>query len=372
MSDENKVSILICKDAGTASRTLLARADLRIRWALTANEASAVVGLTRCMVVITRAALAKSVLAKCATSERGITSVVLLEPAQWSEWRDYFEAGATYVLRASAVDELLDTLTDATGVAFRSAPRVPFKSTIRFAEGGGEFQTLNLSTSGICIVGFPPYALGSEVDLVVTLDGKDFEFNAIISQIFRVGEHRAVGLAFHELTPELQMHIEEYTRRAQERGRFVTEPVEEFDPLDEGTLLALRSSAVQGDSLSLVRALTSDGTIAAAEHAEPWLVAACRAFTSIEVAAVQAPRTVPQWAHDAVIARISAYRARARAGTQPPSESDVREIFGLCQRLAESAIGSDDESLVQVTNIRGEVLRALYDPELLAAADIDF
>ncbi len=370
MSDDNKVSILICKDAGTASRTLLARADLRIRWALTAAEASAVVRMTRCSVVITRAALAKGVLDDCAkNNSRQVTSVVLLEPAQWSDWRAYFEAGATYVLRACAADELLDSLTAATGVAFRSAPRVPFKSTIRFAEGGGEWSTLNLSNTGICIIGFPPYALGSEVDLVVTIDNREFEFNALISQIFRVGEHRAVGLAFNEITPEMQTYIDEYTRRAQSRGRFVTEPVEEFDPLDEGTLLALRSSAVQGDSLALVRALTSDGTIPATEHAEPWLVAACGSFTAIEVAAIQNPRSVPQWAHDAVLARLSAYRARSRAGTDAPSESAIREIFGLCQRLAESAMGADDESLVQVTNIRGEVLRALYDPELLAVID---
>jgi hypothetical protein len=367
MSDENRVSILICKDAGAASRTLLARADLRIRWALTKAEATAVVRHTKATVVVTRVALAKDVLAECAKVDRPVASVVLLEPAQWSSWREYFEAGATSVLRATAAEELLDAMTDATGVAFRTAPRVPFKTEVRFAEGGGAWTSLNLSATGLCIVDFPPYALGSDVDLVFEISGKEYEFNAIISQIFRVGPRRAVGLAFGELSPELQMTINEYTTRAQADTRLVTEPVEEFDALDENTLLKLRSSTVQGDTLQLIRALTTDGTVERSDEAAPWLVAACASLSPIEVDAIQSPKSSPQWAHDALLGRLRAFQARSRAGSGLPSEKDVREVFGLCQRLAESAANADDHALVQVTNIRGEILRALYDPELLVA-----
>lgn len=369
MSDDNRVSILICKDAGAASRTLLARADLRIRWALTQAEATAVIRMTKCAVVITRAALAKEALAECSKADRPISSIVLLEQSQWSAWREYFEAGATSVLRASAADELLDAMTDATGVAFRTAPRVPFKTPVRFSEGGGAWTSLNLSSTGICLIDFPPYALGSEVDLVFNISGKDYEFNAVISQIFRVGQHRAVGLAFRDLSPELQMTVDEYTLRANQHARLVTEPVEEFDPLDENTLMKLRSTTVQGDSLALMRALTSDGTVSAADHAAPWLVAATQTLSPIEMEAIQSPKSAPAWAHDALLARLRAYQARARAGSGAPSEKDVREVFGLCQRLAESAASFDPDSLVQVTNVRGEILRALYDPESLASAE---
>lgn len=366
MSDDNRVSILVCKDAGAASRTLLSRADLRIRWALTKGEAAAVVKLTKCAVVITRAGLAKDVLAESAKSDRPIASIVLLDEAQWSSWREYFEAGATSVLRASAADELLDAMTDATGIAFRSAPRVPFKTEIRFAEGGGSWTSLNLSATGICLIDFPPFALGSEVDLALDMSGKAFEFTAVISQIFRVGPRRAVGLAFLSMSPELKVHIDEYTRQSQS-NRIGTEPVEEeFDPLDEGTVLQLRSSTVQGNALALIRALTGDGTIEQVDAAAPWLVAAAESFSPSEVAAIQTPRTAPAWAHDAVLGRIHAFRVRARAGSEGPAETDVREVFGICQRLAESAARAEEEELVQVTNIRGEILRTLYDPDLLA------
>jgi hypothetical protein len=58
------------------------------------------------------------------------------------------------------------------------------------------------------------------------------------------------------------------------------------------------------------------------------------------------------------------YQARERAGDGAPPDAEVREIFGLCQRLADSAAGSDEASLVQVANIRAEILRTLHDPDL--------
>jgi hypothetical protein len=367
MTDDNQVSILICKDAGAASRTLLARADLRIRWALTEAEALAVVRLTRCSVVITRAVMAKRVLAECAKAERAIASIVLLEASQWADWREYFDAGATAVLRAGVAEELLDAMTDATGTPFRAAPRVPFKTSVRFVDGGGEWTSLNLSTTGIGLVDFPPYALGSEVDLVLAFEGKEFEFNAIVSQIFRIGSQRAVGLAFGETTPEFRAYVSEYTNKVQYHDRPVSEPADVFDPLDENTVMQLRLSTVQGDSLALIRELTSVGTVREQERASPWLVAACESLTAVEVASIQSPKSAPDWAHDALLARLRAYQARERAATGPPGESDVREVMGLCQRLAETAANADEAGLVTVANIRGDVLRALYDPAVLDA-----
>lgn len=367
MSADNAVSILICKDAGAAGRTLLARNDLRVRWALTAAEAESVIRWTKCGVCITREGLAKSVLAACAAADRKVATIVLLEPAHWSSWREYFEAGATSVLQANAADQLLDAMSDATGLFFRTEPRVPFKTEVRFALGaeGGAWRSLNLSATGICIMEFPPYALGSEVDLAFEIAGKRFEFNAIVSQILRVGSRRAVGLAFRDVSPELRANLNEIISAEQARTRAVTEPVEEFDALDDQTVLALRTSSVQGNALALMRALVSEGTVARSETAASWLIAACDALSEVEVAAVRNPQNAPAWAQDALLARLRVYQARSRAGSDTPSDADVREIFGLCQRLAESAAGADEQSLVQVANIRAEVLRALYDPELL-------
>jgi hypothetical protein len=361
------VSILICRDAAMAGRTLLARRDLRVRWALTVPEAESVIRWTKCAVCVAREPLAKPVLQASAQADRKVATIVLLEPDQWSSWREYFEAGATSVLQVSATDQLLDAMSDATGLTFRTAPRIAFKNEVRFALGeeGGAWKALNLSATGISIVEFPPYALGSEVDLAIELGGKRYEFNAIVSQILRVGSRRVVGLAFRELSPELLTNIEEVIRAELKRSRLGSEPVEEFDSLDESTMLALRSSTVGGDSLALMRALTSNGKVQGADAAASWLIAACNALSPNEVAAVRNPQTAPQWAQDALLARLRVYEIRARAGSGAVKDADMREIFGLCQRLAESADGADEHSLVQVANIRAEILRALYDTELL-------
>ncbi len=368
MSAETLLSILICKDAGTVGRSVLGRHDLRVRWALTEAEAEAVIRQTKCGVVVTREALAKPVLAACAASGRKVATIVLLEPAQWSSWREYFEAGATTVLQTTATDQLLDAMSDATNLSFRTAPRISFRTEVRFALGdeGGSWTSLNLSSTGICIVEFPPYALGSEVDLAFELSGKRFEFNAIVSQILRVGPSRAVGLAFQDVSPEMRANLDDIIASVQARRRAVTEPVDEFDDLDERTVLSLRTTNVGGNTLPLMRALISDGKVADTESAAKWLRAACASLSPLEIAAVNNKPNAPAWAHDAVLARLRVYKARARAGANPPSDADVHEIFGLCKRLADSAAGQDEPLLVQVTNIRAEILRTLYDPDLSA------
>ncbi len=367
MSADTLISILICKDAGGAGRMLLGRQDLRVRWALTEREAEAVIHSTKCGVCITREPLARAVLAACAASQRTVTTIVLLDAANWSSWREYYEAGATSVVQAGATEQLLDAMSDATGLSFRSSPRVPYRTDVRFALGeeGGAWTSVNLSATGICLLEFPPYALGCEVDLAFELAGKRYEFNAIVAQMLRIGSHRAVGLAFRDLSRELQTTLDEIIRAEQRRTRTYEDPVEDFDALDETTMLALRTSTAHGDALASMRALISGGTVPHSETTARWLHAACDALSTYEVAAIRSPQTAPPWAQDVLHARLRVYQARARAGTNAPSENDVREIFGLCQRLAETAAGTDHQVLVQVTNLRAEILRALYDPNLL-------
>lgn len=366
MGEEAQGSILICRDAAKAGRMLLARNDLRIRWALTAPEAEAVINLTRCAVVVTREALAKPVLAACAKAGRSIETIVLLEPENWGAWRDFFEMGATSVLQSTATDDLLDALAEATGLSFRSARRAPYKTTVRFAlePDGGTWTSLNLSTSGICLINFPPYALGSEVDIELELGGKMFEVNAIVAQVLRVGGARAVGLAFRDVGPRLRTYLEETIRETERRSER-DQPIDEFDALDamdESTIMALRSSHVRGNTLELMRALTSQSAVSSADSAAPWLRLACEALSPLEVQALQNPKLAPGWAHDAVMARLRVFQVRSRTGDDPVSENDTREILSLCSRLSERAAGSDDESLVQLTNIRADILRTLYDP----------
>jgi len=366
MSEDTRISILICKDAGAASRTLLAREDLRIRWALTAAEAEAVIKLTKCGVCVTRASLAKGATAACLTADREIASIVLLERERWSSWREYFDAGATAVLQAEG-DQVLDAMFEATGVSFRTAPRVPYKTEVKLAsDERGSWSTIDLSTAGLSVLGFPLQALGAQVELRLDLDGILFPCKATVARISRSKSRHSIGLAFNEPSPPLLARIEDVIDTAQTHLVPVAEPDEPFDALDDETVTALRTSAVGADSFAIARALTAGGKVAGGEAAEPWLIAACDAFTTIEVSAIQEPQSAPAWVHDAVLGRLRAYKARSLAGGSPPADQAVREVFGLCQRLADSSAGSDPATLVQVTNLRADILRALYTPELIA------
>jgi hypothetical protein len=362
MSDENRISILICKDAGSVSRTLLAREDLRIRWALTIQEANAVIRWTKCAIAITRPALAKPLIAACRSADREVASIVLLEPSHWSTWREYFDAGATSVLQTTSADQLLDAMSDATGMSFRAAPRIPLKTSVRFGDGTSG-NAMNISSTGLCVVDCPSSELGATVRIEFETGGKKFELQAVVSRIFRVGSRPALALAFEEVSPDQQWELDDVIELARKHELQPPETVDDFDPLDDGTVLALRSTSLQGESLPIMRALVSGGQVANSETTAAWLVAACASFSALEVRAIQEPASAPAWAHDAVLARLRVYQARFRAGFDPVPESDVREIFGLCQRLAESVASADEASLVQVTNIRADILRVLYAPE---------
>jgi hypothetical protein len=359
MSDENQISILVCKDAGSASRTLLSREDLRMRWALTAEEARSVIRWTKCAVCITRAQLAQPVVEACRAADREIASVVLLEPERWASWRDYFDLGATAVLQATAADQLLDAMSDATGVSLRTAARIPFDTEVRVTNSSGVWRTYDISTSGMSLLDFP-YELGSELELTFMLDGREYTCNANVSRIFRSSDSLlAVGVAFQSTSLAFQEHLEDFISRSHSDATQLIEPDEDFVALDDETVLSLRSATIENNSSELSRALAADGKIAASDRTASWLTDACLELSPLEVTAVRNPKAAPVWAHDAVLARVRVHQIRSRVnGT--PTDAEVREVFGLCVRLADSSADADEASLVQVTNIRADILRTLY------------
>jgi hypothetical protein len=215
------------------------------------------------------------------------------------------------------------------------------------------------------LLDFPPYALGSEVTLALELTGQVFEVDAMVTQILRIGSRRAMGLAFRDVSPDLEDALARVIRAASVRVRAISAPIAAATQPDDHTVTSLRITRGDGDRLAVLSALRSGDRPAITT--EPWLEAASAALSTIEVDALRTPRAAAAWVHTAVLARMRVYELRARLGGDAPSEDDVRVIFGLCQQLADSARGAAPEMLVQVTNIRAEILRALYDHHLVGA-----
>jgi hypothetical protein len=181
-----------------------------------------------------------------------------------------------------------------------------------------------------------------------------------------VNARRAVGLGFRDLTPELQAAIDDVIRSASGGDARFGDPLDGFDELDDMTMMSLRNTTTQisHDARDLVEALASGGKIEQSETTSRWLAAACEGFSKFELLAIREPQRAPAWAHDAVLARLHVYQVRASAGSETVPDAAVHEILGLCQRLAVTAAGAEASSLVQVANIRADILRALYDPDL--------
>jgi hypothetical protein len=177
---------------------------------------------------------------------------------------------------------------------------------------------------------------------------------------------RAVGMAFQEITPELRTTLQELTK-AKAAERVVTEPIDAFDPISDAALANLRAALLRPETLKTLRVLVEQGTPPV--DTPRWLAAASTTLSEAERALIQSSSTAPAWASDALLCRLRAFQARSRVGSGPPTDTDVREVLGICRRLAEAASSADEPALVQVASIRGEVLRTLYDPASAGAVD---
>lgn len=369
MSEETRISLLVCGDAGAANRVILSREDLRVRWAMTEPEVASAIRNTRCSVCITREPLAKVAMASASASGRTVKIIVLLEPREWASYREYLVWIDPYVTATSVLpavsEQLLDALGEATGVRFRSAPRVPFRGDIQFAAGNtrGIWSAVNVSSTGLCIADMPPSS--GEITVRFELSGQVFKLNAVVSRISRSGSRRVIGLAFRDVAPADQTRLQEAVRVAESKSAS-PETDTELDGLADSTIMSFRTSAVTADPVVLARQLIARGTDG--HHIDPttsWVIAACDTLSEIEASAVRTPDAAPAWAHLAVRARLRAFELRARYEESLPSEEDFAEVLDMCRKMADSAADCDEGDLVQVTNLRGEILRVLYDPNVL-------
>jgi len=216
-----------------------------------------------------------------------------------------------------------------------------------------------VSATGICIADLPP----SQDDIALSFEILDVKFkvNAVMSRISRSGSRRIVGLAFRDVPPDVTTQLTQAIATLEAH----TPPAEdEFDGLSgPSTTLAFRSQALHLDPMELARELISGGQLKGATI--DWLASACDHLSEIEAQALRAPQSVPAWARDAAEARLRAFELRARHENSSITDAEFEEVLELCRRMGDNAVGSSDPMLVQVTNIRGDILRTLYDPNVV-------
>src|SRR5262245_2380308 len=167
MNDRMSTTILVVTDAGAAGRVLLGRNELDVRWALTVDEAMAVVEQLAPRACLVRETIAPQLFEAFKRLPEPPPAIVLLEDDGWDRRHLYFGLGATALVNETAVDRVQEAVSELTGIAFRGSPRIPFASVIDAKIDGEDtfLETVDLSVSGVSVRGLENAVPGACAEL---------------------------------------------------------------------------------------------------------------------------------------------------------------------------------------------------------------
>jgi hypothetical protein len=361
------VALLVCGNAGAVGGELLRRRDVVTYWTLTPEETVAVAKHASPDVILVREDHAPAVLEGARSLRSPV--IVLLENDGWSRRQDYFSAGATALVQATAGPRILEAISELTGLTFARLPRVLYETAVEVEIGGQArlLNTVNLSASGVCIEGIrlEEQALGARVSFPLLEPPLTLE--ALVVRTHHDGRHSLGGLAFVNPSAVAQDRLRalvEAEISRDEKAAITVEVPEHLDPIS----MALDEVKLGGDEA--VEALKNklrdlhleskrDGQLHA-RRAPPRTGSV--ASRNIEAALSPSERALvlgepsPDWAGPALHARLKLHVERRERGA--PSPRTVQDALTLCRTLGRGA--ADAPAVVEVAAVRASLLREVY------------
>ncbi|MBK8014561.1 MAG: PilZ domain-containing protein [Deltaproteobacteria bacterium] len=352
-----RVAILVYGDVEDAAFELLIRDDVDLRWAMSLDEASAVTRVVRPPLVLTSDAFALSYL-EANRSVGPATLVLIHELERWSSVEVFRDAGALGLVGVHDRAGVVAAISEVTGIPFRVHGRIPWRSVVDTQfDGRTRFlDSIDLSVSGISLVGFPRARRGDRAELTFDVGSRLVTVTAAVVRTFEFEGRSAAGLSFVSLTPE-------------DRERVLAEVYAEQKQVQEtwGRVRAPRYGAGT-QTLDLVRELGHDESanftyfdmLRAVVRKEEsmalprWLE---RIRTSLVREEVRMLLGQPSctWAETTIRMRIDL----GRQALNRDAEMAYSAALDLCTSLTETAAGSPDDVLAQVAQIRADLLRAI-------------
>jgi len=368
--------ILICSDAGTAGRDLLARRDVQLDWALTPEEAVAAASGLVPDVVLAREDFALTLLRHGRRGLKSTPVVVLLESDGWARRDRYFEAGATALVRASNRERILEALSELSGLSTSVHPRVPYGDVVDVALGGEHrfHESVELSSSGITLRDLPATELGTTCEVTLVMMDPPYTFSAMVIRQQPDRHGRVTGLAFNAISDDERSMLLDEIERKRRALEPLPEPVGLTADLSGSTYTLDLFTAMQGESSNtryyeILGQLLEAGEDMVEVRAPRWLRRVCRHLTELERRAlIGGP--APDYAMAALDMRIDLARSRAFNFKAIPSQKEVDLCLDFCRALAVDALDSDAADLAQVPQIRAELLREVYGTVFTPVDDV--
>lgn len=362
---QKSVSIVVCGNAGVVGDQLLRRRDIVTYWALTPEEAVAVVERVRPKVALVREEHALAVLD--GTRRWRTPVVVLLEGDGWARREQYFTAGATALVQASAGDRILEAVSELTSLAFAKAPRALYETTVEVEIAGHSrfLETVNLSASGVCIAGIDAMEQSLGATVTFPLLDPPLTLQALVVRTHHDGVRDLGGLAFVNPSPQAEARLRALVEEEISHGdaQVTIDVPMAFDPitaaLDEVSLAGEEAvDALKTKLRDLHHEAKRDGEL----HRKARPRAGTTSGRDIDAALSPSERAhvlgqpSPDWAAPALNTRLKLHVERKERGA--PSQRTVRDALTLCRTLGLGA--HDGPAMVEVAAVRASLLRDVY------------
>lgn len=350
---------MVC-DSGAAGRDLLVRRDLDLLWALTLDEAVAVLSRDDPELVLVREAMAAEVLSHVRALSKRASVVVLLEPDGWANRAGYLKLGAAALAQSSGRARILEAVADLTGRTFPDHVRVPFTEfvEVQCETASRMAETTDMSNTGIGLRYVPEAKVGSAVR--VNIDSLDPPLSLPAMVIRNSGE--TVGLRFLELEPAVRARLEHLVDV--QNARFPAPEMPEGLTVDlAGTftmeLFMGETFDLEGDRRfkKLLAAAVLEGR-EGRDGWPRWLINIESKLTALERREFTADPLVSH-ASAAVDLRITLARTRAEEPYTFPTPQLVQQVLDF-SRLLEDYPEAPVPDLADIAALRGQLLRAVY------------
>lgn len=360
------VSILVCGNAGVVGGDLLRRRDILTYWALNADEAAAVVSRVRPKVALVREEHALSLLAVASRWRTPV--VVLLEGDGWARRDEYFLAGATALVQASAGARILEAVAELANVTFAKQARVLYETTVEVQIAGQSrlLETVNLSASGVCIAGIEALEQGLGARITFPLLDPPLTVEGLVVRTHNDGLRDLAGIAFvnpaSAVEDRLRAIVAAEIARDERADLTVQVPVH-ADPIME----ALDHVGLGGaDAVDALKAKLRDLHLESKRDNEMHKKARPRPASAtgrdIDHALSPGERALvlgepsPEWAPLALDTRLKLHVERKQNGA--PSARTVQDALTLCRTLGEGA--GTEAAMVEASAVRASLLRDVY------------
>lgn len=339
----DSIETLVYGDLGDAGREMLARRELGLRWAMTLEEAVAVLQKVPVRVVLTSDPFALPLMQVGRKLNRLPSCIVVLSPAAMAQRREYEALGATALVPDTNPEGITEAFSQLTGLAFRTHPRAPIATVVDVLFKGERhlLSTKDVSAGGVCVTGLDYVSYGDTVHVRFEMLDPPLEAEAMVVRSTPAPDGPRTSLCFTSISKEdrrtLQRIVDEHA--TSERASSEQLPQPGSHTLDLLSSLGSRRDAGLGEYRAL---------LATRSRSMPgWLRDVDAALTPSERSALRQDR--PKWALTTVNYRVE--MARCLMSREP---FDRRRALELCDVMA--GLVCEDE-LVDATRARADILR---------------